>query len=241
MKLPDTGGRQEFSTGAVREADPSKPAVEGISPFAIMRLGLLMTKAAAKYGNYRNWEKGIPVTRFIGAIIRHAFFYLARETKEDHLAAVMWNAMCLMHYEDAGTTTGTSFTELDDRPKWSQTKEPASEQAKESSKPSRCHDIHDGWRCDDYEGHQGQHQTAHGISWSRSKEPKLCEWQGGSGRCTACRVDAVKHPGKVPQPHERGCTSFVAAPHPIERDAQTGDSWCQFCCLPRRWHGPDRS
>jgi Domain of unknown function (DUF5664) len=118
-RLPDTGARESFGQGmAVREADPNKPAVEGISPFAVVRLGMLMTRAKDKYGDYRNWEKGIPITRYIGAIIRHAFAYLARDTSEDHMAAVMWNAMCIMHHEAVGSTSGAKFSELDNRPTW---------------------------------------------------------------------------------------------------------------------------
>lgn len=116
--LPDTGARAEYDTGAVREADPNKPALEGISPYALIRLGALLTKANAKYGSYRNWEKGIPVTRYIGGILRHTLAYMMRDTSEDHLAAIMWNAMAIIHHEEVGSTSGKSFSELDDRPVW---------------------------------------------------------------------------------------------------------------------------
>lgn len=116
--LPDSGARTNYVTGAVREADPNKPAVEGISPFALTRLGMLMTRANVKYGDYRNWEKGMPVTRYIGGILRHTLAYLARDKSEDHLASVMWNAMCLMHHEEVGSTSGKTFDDLDDRPIW---------------------------------------------------------------------------------------------------------------------------
>lgn len=119
QKLPDSGTRTSFGEGmAIREADPNKPSVEGISPFAIFRLGTLFTKGGIKYGEFRNWEKGMPVTRMVGAIIRHTFQYLARDESEDHLAAIMWNAQCLIHYESVGGISGKSFKELDDRPVW---------------------------------------------------------------------------------------------------------------------------
>ena len=111
-RLPDSGERTSFGDGlAVREADPNKPAVEGISPELIFRLGALLTKGGQKYGDFRNWEKGMPWTRCFGAIIRHAFQWLARDTSEDHLAAIVWNAMALMHYERYNK-------DLDDRPAW---------------------------------------------------------------------------------------------------------------------------
>jgi Domain of unknown function (DUF5664) len=117
-QLPDTGIRTTYDTGAIREAAPDKPSVEGISPFALFRLGALMTKANIKYGDYRNWEKGMPITRYIGGIIRHTFLYLARDSSEDHLASIMWNAMAIAHHEEVGSTTGKTFQDLDDRPRW---------------------------------------------------------------------------------------------------------------------------
>lgn len=122
-KLPDTGLREIFGEGlAVREADPTKPALGGISPFAELALGDLMTKAGIKYaaaGGYRNWEKGMPVTRVIESIKRHVNAFQRGDETEDHLAAIMWNAMVLIHYRDGGTTSGKSFKDLDDRPRWS--------------------------------------------------------------------------------------------------------------------------
>lgn len=117
--LPDTGKRIQFGEGmAIREADPNKPAVEGISPFALLRLGSLFTKGHQKYGDFRNWEKGMPVTRYIGAIIRHTCLYMMRDDKEDHLAAIMWNAQALIHHEEVGTSSGKTFEDIDDRPKY---------------------------------------------------------------------------------------------------------------------------
>lgn len=111
-QLPDSGVRVSFGEGAaVREDDPDKPSVEGISPYAILRLGALFTNGGVKYGDFRNWELGMPYTRMLGGILRHYCLYFMRDDTEDHLAAIMWNAQCLCHYED--TKTGD-----DDRPKW---------------------------------------------------------------------------------------------------------------------------
>lgn len=124
--LPDSGHRHSYGKGlAVREADPNKSSLEGISPFALKRLGMLLTKANAKYGNYRNWEKGMPIMRYVGGILRHTAEYEIGDTSEDHLAAIMWNAMCVMHHEEVGSTSGFTFEELDDRPRWKETMEKA--------------------------------------------------------------------------------------------------------------------
>lgn len=122
-RLPDSGKRASFGKGrAIREADPNKPTLEGISPYALHRLGMHLTRAAFKYGDFRNWEKGMPVMRYLGGILRHALEYEKRDNSEDHLAAIMWNAMAIIHHEEVGSTSGASFKELDDRPRWKKPK-----------------------------------------------------------------------------------------------------------------------
>ena len=116
--LPDSGERTSYGDGkAVREADPDKPAVEGIPPTALLRLGTLFTNGGIKYRDtpegFRNWEKGMPWMRCYGAILRHALQWLLRDQKEDHLAAIAWNALALIHYESY-----ERYAEDDDRPDW---------------------------------------------------------------------------------------------------------------------------
>ena len=48
---------------------------------------------ALKYGE-RNWEKGIPISRYVDSALRHLMKDLAGETDEDHAAAFVWNCMC---------------------------------------------------------------------------------------------------------------------------------------------------
>ena len=48
---------------------------------------------ALKYGEH-NWEKGIPISRYIDSAVRHLMKDLAGETDEDHAAAFVWNCMC---------------------------------------------------------------------------------------------------------------------------------------------------
>ena len=48
---------------------------------------------ALKYGE-RNWQKGIPVSRYVDSALRHLMKDLAGETDEDHAAAFVWNCMC---------------------------------------------------------------------------------------------------------------------------------------------------
>lgn len=46
-----------------------------------------------KYGEH-NWEKGIPVSRYIDSAVRHLMKDCACETDEDHASAFVWNCMC---------------------------------------------------------------------------------------------------------------------------------------------------
>ena len=70
---------------------------EYLSPYAMKRLAELYEAGAKKY-EVRNWEKGIPATRFLDSCMRH--FNKARfgMTDEDHLAAALWNASGIIHF-----------------------------------------------------------------------------------------------------------------------------------------------
>ena len=48
---------------------------------------------ALKYGE-RNWEKGIPISRYIDSGLRHLMKVLRGDMDEDHAAAFIWNCMC---------------------------------------------------------------------------------------------------------------------------------------------------
>ena len=64
------GGRERFSTGAVRDRADQKPRPELISPFAAERLAAWLRDGAKKYGD-RNWEAGMPSERTLASLLRH--------------------------------------------------------------------------------------------------------------------------------------------------------------------------
>lgn len=112
--IPDTKKRVKFGKNAsVREDDSHKSRMEGISPYALERIGMRYTDGGIKYGDFRNWERGQPWSRCIGAILRHTTAYMRRDTSEDHLAAIAWNAIALMHFESL-----KEHAQFDDRPMW---------------------------------------------------------------------------------------------------------------------------
>lgn len=82
---------------------------------AIIEVSKIFEEGAKKY-DARNWEKGIPMSRFLDSGIRHAMKWLRGDRDEPHLAQACWNFLCgldtLKRIED-----GRLPAELDDLPK----------------------------------------------------------------------------------------------------------------------------
>lgn len=114
--MNDSGTREEFSTGSVRDTAAGKPRIGLISPFFMRRLGAWLTLGAQKYAP-RNWEKGQPFSRVTDSMARHLEAWKAGERDEDHLAAVACNAMFLVHYQEM-IRSGVLPAELDDMPRY---------------------------------------------------------------------------------------------------------------------------
>jgi hypothetical protein len=104
----DSGERRKFATGAVRDTDSDKPRFDLIPPHALQRVAELYTRGAAKYGE-NNWHKGIPSQQMLASAMRHMEAYRRGETDEDHLAAVVWNVLALMQYEEEKKNTPVYF------------------------------------------------------------------------------------------------------------------------------------
>lgn len=92
--LPDTGGRSEFSTGAVRDASEGKGLPSHLPTRALLRASRRFEDGAAKYDAH-NWRKGIPLSRYVDSMNRHTWLFMQGDTSEDHLGAISWNALCL--------------------------------------------------------------------------------------------------------------------------------------------------
>lgn len=99
---PDSEQRV-FDTGAVRGGDPEKRLYRPdlISPFALWRLSRWLGLGALKYSE-RNWEKGMPDSVLWESLMRHVVKWWMGSRDEDHLAAIMFNVMALMHFEETG-------------------------------------------------------------------------------------------------------------------------------------------
>ena len=98
--LVDHGGERKAEiTGAVREV-PSvdRGRFDLIPPHALLRLAQHFSAGAVKYGD-RNWEKGLPLARFVDSLLRHVNSFMDNDTSEDHMAAILWNAAAYVHTE----------------------------------------------------------------------------------------------------------------------------------------------
>lgn len=95
----DSGERQVFETGAVRDIQAGKGRFDLISPVGERRLARRYEQGAVKYGD-RNWQKGIPIGRCLDSAKRHINQYLEGNNEEDHLAAAAWNLFTAMHMEE---------------------------------------------------------------------------------------------------------------------------------------------
>lgn len=99
FKIEDSGERQEFVSGAVRDTAEGKSRPDLISPFFLERLGHHMCKGADKYDAW-NWAKGIPNSRCYASAMRHMLEYAQGETNEDHLSAAAFNIMAMIHNQE---------------------------------------------------------------------------------------------------------------------------------------------
>ena len=84
----------KFNTGAVRDAMQGKGLPSLMPVSALRAVSRRFEDGAEKYGR-NNWKKGIPVSRYIDSINRHLWQFMEEDEVEDHLSAVIWNAMCL--------------------------------------------------------------------------------------------------------------------------------------------------
>ena len=94
--LKDSGTREKFGDGAVRDGEVGKGRYDLLSPLATHRLSLWMEAGGIKYDD-RNWEAGMPLSQYIDSAIRHLKKFECGLEDEDHLAACLWNIHCLTH------------------------------------------------------------------------------------------------------------------------------------------------
>lgn len=98
IEIKNSGERQVYDSGAQRDNSKGKGRYDLIPTQALMRLARHYELGALKY-NDRNWEQGMPISRYVDAAMRHLVKYIGGWNDEDHLAAILFNIMAVMHHE----------------------------------------------------------------------------------------------------------------------------------------------
>lgn len=98
----DSGERQEYDSGMVRDTESGKPRYDLLLPRGvpyesqfITRVAGLLARGAEKYED-RNWEKAsgqAELDRFKGSAFRHLVQWMTGEDDEDHGSAVVFNIL----------------------------------------------------------------------------------------------------------------------------------------------------
>ena len=86
-----------YASGANRSRKEGKGRFDLPGPRALLRLARHF-EAGVTQGGYeaRNWEKGLPISRFYDSAMRHLNAWMMGLVDEDHLAAAQWNIHCLI-------------------------------------------------------------------------------------------------------------------------------------------------
>lgn len=100
---------REFSTGAKRDSNNTKPFIHTLFGYTRQRFGYHMNKGASKYGNF-NFTKGIPTECYLESLDRHLAAYMEGDRSEDHLSAIIFNAQgCMLNEKNDGIKANYYF------------------------------------------------------------------------------------------------------------------------------------
>tara|TARA_Y100000034_G_scaffold135579_1_gene208097 strand:- start:2395 stop:2826 length:432 start_codon:yes stop_codon:yes gene_type:complete len=113
-EVKDSGERQSFDTGSVRDIQVGKGRFDLMPAYALYRLARHYENGAVKY-NPRNWELGQPLSRYLDSALRHLNKVLMGLEDEDHLSAAAWNILGIIETKKR-IELGILSKDLDDLP-----------------------------------------------------------------------------------------------------------------------------
>ena len=100
LPFDDGGNHHVFETGAKRDIQEGKGMFSFLLPEALFRWAKRCEIGHLKYGNGRNWESGMPISKFIDSALRHITQYMLGDDTEDHIGAAIWNLACICQMEN---------------------------------------------------------------------------------------------------------------------------------------------
>ena len=92
-KIKDSGQRQAFETGSVRDTNEGKGRFDLLPYYSLMKLAQHFEEGAKKYAD-NNWRKGQPLSRYFDSAQRHLAKFAMGFNDEPHLTAAIWNLVC---------------------------------------------------------------------------------------------------------------------------------------------------
>ena len=128
-----SGEIQEFSTGARRDKQAGKGRYDLISVFALREIARIYEAGAMAYG-VRNYERGMPLIRFLDSALRNICKCIEGKSDENHAAQAAWNIMGFIHIREL-ISRGLLSPELNDLPDYAPKSEPMEPNPVDGGKP----------------------------------------------------------------------------------------------------------
>lgn len=97
--IKQEGKLETLPSGAKRGPKKGKPRFDLIPTRALFRVANHYGTGGVIHGD-RNWEQGIAFSELFASLLRHAYQFSMGEKDEDHLAAVVFNALAIMHFQE---------------------------------------------------------------------------------------------------------------------------------------------
>jgi len=114
MTIKDSGERTSFETGAQRDCQGGKGRMDLLPMRALMEVSKIFEAGANKYSE-RNWEKGMPLSRYADSMQRHFAKWMIGRDDERHLEMACWNLLCLVDTNER-IKDGSLLLHLNDLP-----------------------------------------------------------------------------------------------------------------------------
>lgn len=97
-KILDSGKRQEFTTGSVRDTSEGKGRFDLLPYYSLTKVAQHFEEGSRKYSD-DNWRKGQPLSRYFDSAQRHLAKFAMGFQDEPHLTAAIWNLLCYIETE----------------------------------------------------------------------------------------------------------------------------------------------